>query len=379
MNTHRSVVKRHVLVLGGAGYIGSHAALALDAAGYRVSVLDNLSTGFRSAVPAHMAFYEGDIGDTAFLSSVLGTGRFDAIMHFAASLIVPESVADPLKYYHNNTAKSVGVIAAAVAAGVPNIVFSSTAAVYGVPDHVPITENAATRPINPSGASKLMIERILEDTAAAHALRFAVLRYFNVAGADPDGRTGQSTAGATHLVKVVAEHLMGRRPIVDVFGTDFDTPDGTGVRDYIHVSDLADLHVRALDHLLAGGANLTANCGYGHGFSVREVISAAERVSGRRIRVSEAPRRAGDPAELIADTALIKAQFGWSARFDDLETIILHALRWEEKCGAKQVLESRAAGDRPIMFQKPDAPVPTTTAQGQVSGADRDGGRVGIN
>jgi UDP-glucose 4-epimerase len=215
-----------------------------------------------------------------YLATVLRKGRFDAIMHFAASLIVPESVSNPLKYYHNNTSKSIGVIAAAVEAGVPHIVFSSTAAVYGVPDQVPISETAQTRPINPYGASKLMIEQVLADTAKAHPLGFAVLRYFNVAGADPEGRAGQSTAGATHLIKVVAEHLMGKRAKVDVYGSDFDTPDGTGVRDYIHVSDLADLHVKALDHLIAGGGNLTANCGYGHGFSVLEVIRAASKSAG---------------------------------------------------------------------------------------------------
>jgi UDP-glucose 4-epimerase len=297
---------------------------------------------------------------------VLKTGRFDAIMHFAASLIVPESVSNPLKYYHNNTAKSVGVIAAAVEAGVPHIVFSSTAAVYGVPDHVPIAEDAATRPINPYGSSKLMIERILADTAAAHPLHYAVLRYFNVAGADPAGRAGQSTAGATHLIKVVAEHLMGERAAVDVFGSDFETPDGTGVRDYIHVSDLADLHVRALDHLVRGGESLIANCGYGHGFSVREVIDAAERVSGARVKVRQAPRRAGDPAELIADSTLAQKLFGWSPRFDDLETIIRHALQWEERCAAKRAL-IRAGTDRPALFGNEPKPVIPAVAARQVA------------
>ncbi len=330
MNSHQSFARRRVLVLGGAGYIGSHAVLALEAAGYQVTVLDNLSTGFRSAVPSHVIFHEADIGDQDYLATVLRKGRFDAIMHFAASLIVPESVSDPLKYYHNNTSKSIGVIAAAVEAGVPHLVFSSTAAVYGVPDQVPIAETAETRPINPYGTSKLMIEQVIADTAKAHPLGYAVLRYFNVAGADPDGRAGQSTAGATHLIKVVAEHLMGKRAKVDVYGSDFDTADGTGVRDYIHVSDLADLHVKALDHLVAGGDNLTANCGYGHGFSVLEVVRAAEQVSGRRVNVHKAPRRAGDPAELVADASLIGGKLGWRPRFDDLKTIIRHALAWEE-------------------------------------------------
>ena len=348
MNAHQPIGLRRVLVLGGAGYIGSHAVLALDAAGYRVSVLDNLSTGFRSAVPSHVPFIEGDIGDTRLLDAVLKDGKYDAIMHFAASLIVPESVSEPLKYYHNNTAKSLGVIAAAVKAGVRNIVFSSTAAVYGNPDAVPIPETANTNPINPYGASKLMIERILADAAIAHPLRYSVLRYFNVAGADPAGRAGQSTDGATHLVKVISEHLMGRRPEVMVFGTDFDTADGTGVRDYIHVSDLADLHVRALDRLLKGGSNLVANCGYGHGFSVRQVIEAAERVSGRKVVVREAPRRQGDPAELVADSSLAKAEFGWTPRFDDLEAIVRDALRWEEKLAVEATAKADA-DTRPIM------------------------------
>jgi len=337
MNTHAAIARRRVLVLGGAGYIGSHAVLALEAAGYQVTVMDNLSTGLRSAVPSHITFHEADIGDRDYLATVLRKGRFDAIMHFAASLIVPESVADPLKYYHNNTGKSIGVVAAAVEAGVPHLVFSSTAAVYGVPDRVPIVESAETLPINPYGASKLMIEQVLADTAKAHPLSFSVLRYFNVAGADPDGRAGQSTAGATHLIKVVAEHLMGKRAKVDVYGSDFDTPDGTGVRDYIHVSDLADLHVEALNHLVGGGENLTANCGYGHGFSVLEVVRAAEQVSGRRVNVKKAPRRAGDPAELVADASLIRDKFDWVPRFDDLKTIIGHALAWERNRADRKV------------------------------------------
>jgi len=323
------MIDRKILVLGGAGYIGSHVVIALKAAGHRVSVLDDLSSGFRSAIPHDVDFHEGEIGNEKLLGEVLRVGQFDAIMHFAGSLIVPESVVDPLKYYQDNTCDSVNVIRAAVAAKVSSFVFSSTAAVYGVPTVIPVDEQAETRPVNPYGASKLMVERILADTAAAHSLRFAALRYFNVAGADPDGRAGQSTEGATHLIKIVAEHLAGRRGAVKIFGSDFETRDGTGVRDYIHVTDLADVHVKALEHLLSGGDNLVANCGYGHGFSVREVITAAEKVSGRRIMTEDAPRRLGDPAELVADAAFARKVLGWTPRFNDLDLIISHALRWE--------------------------------------------------
>ncbi|HXH00069.1 MAG TPA: UDP-glucose 4-epimerase GalE [Sphingomicrobium sp.] len=324
-----STPARHVLVLGGAGYIGSHAVLALKGAGYRVSVVDDLSTGFRSAVPAHVRFHQGDIGDLAFIEEVFGSEKIDAIMHFAGSLIVPESVTHPLKYYHNNSCKTHGLIGASLTAGIEHFVFSSTAAVYGTPDTVPISESAPTRPINPYGSSKLIIEWMLRDVAAVHPLRFAALRYFNVAGADSSGRAGQSTAGATHLIKVAAEHVVGRRPSVQIFGSDFATPDGTGVRDYIHVSDLADVHVRALDYLMDGGESLIANCGYGHGFSVKEVLRVTERVAGQPLIAEMVDRRAGDPAMLVADPALIKSRLGWQARYDDLETIVRHALEWE--------------------------------------------------
>jgi len=322
---------RHVLVLGGAGYIGSHAVLALEAAGYRVSVVDDLSSGFRSAVPSGVSFHEGDIGDLHFVEALFRSERIDAVMHFAGSLIVPESVADPLKYYHNNSCKTHGLIAACLAAGIEHFVFSSTAAVYGIPDTVPVAESAPTRPINPYGSSKLVIEWMLRDVAAVHPLRFAALRYFNVAGADPDGRAGQSTAGATHLIKVAVEHVLGRRDSVQIFGSDFPTPDGTGVRDYIHVSDLADVHVRVLDYLLAGGESIIANCGYGRGFSVKDVLSMTERVAGTRMVTELVERRAGDPAMLVADPSLIESTLGWRARYNDLQMIVRHALEWERR------------------------------------------------
>src|SRR6478736_980771 len=301
-----------VLVTGGAGYIGSHAVLALRDRGWPVAVIDNLTTGFRFAVPEGVPFYEGDIADTELLARICAEQGIRAVMHFAGSIIVPESVENPLKYYHNNTVKSRALIEAAVTAGVPHFIFSSTAATYGVPEISPVTEDSPKQPINPYGWSKLMTERMLADTAAAHPLNFCALRYFNVAGADPHGRSGQSTAGATHLIKVAVEAALGKRDSVAVFGTDYDTPDGTGVRDYIHVSDLAAAHVLALEALVAApDRSLTMNCGYGRGFSVLEVIEAVDRVNKLRLERRIEGRRAGDPGALISDPSRIKATLPW--------------------------------------------------------------------
>ncbi len=326
--------KPSVLVTGGAGYIGSHAVLALLDAGWPVAVIDNLTTGFRFAVPDGVALYEGDIEDGDLLARIfaeLGTG---AIMHFAGSIVVPESVENPLKYYHNNTAKSRALIEAAVTAGVPHFIFSSTAATYGVPDVSPVREDTPQQPINPYGWSKLMTEQMLGDVAAAHPINFCALRYFNVAGADPEARSGQSTAGATHLIKVAVEAALGKRDHVSVFGTDYDTPDGTGVRDYIHVSDLAAAHVLALEALIEQPErSLTMNCGYGRGFSVLEVLDAVDRVTNMTIDRRNEPRRAGDPASLISDPSRIRATLPWQPQHDDLDTIIGHALAWERKLG----------------------------------------------
>ena len=320
-----------VLVTGGAGYIGSHAVLALRDAGRRVAVIDNLSTGFRFAVPSDVPFYQGDIQDQELLAGIFAEERIGAVMHFAGSIVVPESVEKPLFYYHNNTVKSRALIEAAVDAGVRHFIFSSTAAAYGVPEVSPVTEDTPRAPINPYGWSKLMTEQMLADTSAAHPINHCALRYFNVAGADPRGRTGQSTAGATHLIKVAVEAL-GKRDHVQVFGTDFDTPDGTGVRDYIHVSDLAAAHVLALDALIAEPTrSLTMNCGYGRGFSVTEVLDAVDRVTNQRIERIMAPRRAGDPASLISDPSRIRAILPWQPQYADLDTIIAHALQWERK------------------------------------------------
>ncbi|MBB4614351.1 UDP-glucose 4-epimerase GalE [Novosphingobium taihuense] len=323
-----------VLVTGGAGYIGSHAVLALKDAGYSVAVIDNLTTGFRFAVPDGVAFYEGDIEDGALLARIFAEQGIRAVMHFAGSIIVPESVENPLKYYHNNTAKSRALIAAAVAAGVPHFIFSSTAATYGIPEVSPVTEDSPKLPINPYGMSKLMTETMLADVAAAHPLNYCVLRYFNVAGADPEARTGQSTAGATHLIKVAVEAALGKRASVGVFGTDFATHDGTGVRDYIHVSDLAAAHVLALEALIASPTqSLTMNCGYGRGFSVLDVLDAVDRVTNRKIVRELQGRRAGDPDSLISDNSRIKATLPWQPKYADLDTIVAHALAWERRLG----------------------------------------------
>jgi UDP-glucose 4-epimerase len=321
-----------VLVTGGAGYIGSHAVLALKDAGWPVSVIDNLSTGFRFAVPDDVPLYEGDIADAALLARIFAEQNVRAVMHFAGSVIVPESVENPLKYYRNNTANSRTLIEAAVTAGVPHFIFSSTAATYGVPDVSPVHEDSPRVPINPYGMSKLMTEIMLGDVARAHPLNFCALRYFNVAGADPQARTGQSTAGATHLIKVAVEAALGKRAGVEVYGTDYATPDGTGVRDYIHVSDLAAAHVLALEALLEQpDRSLTMNCGYGRGFSVLEVLDAVDRVTNRTIARTLSPRRAGDPDSLISDNARIKATLPWVPEHADLDTIVRHALTWERK------------------------------------------------
>lgn len=328
------ITKPPVLVTGGAGYIGSHAVLALTDAGWSVTVIDNLSTGFKWAVPEGVAFYQGDIEDDALLATIFAEQGIRAIMHFAGSIIVPESVTDPLKYYHNNTAKSRALIAAAVKAGVPHFIFSSTAATYGAPEVSPVTEDTPCVPINPYGMSKLMTEAMLADVSHAHPLNHCALRYFNVAGADPLARTGQSTAGATHLIKVAVEAALGKRAHVGVFGTDYATPDGTGVRDYIHVSDLATAHVLALEALIAEPTrSLTMNCGYGRGFSVLEVLDAVDRVTNMKITRKVEGRRLGDSDSLISDNRRIKATLPWVPKYADLDTIVQHALAWERKLG----------------------------------------------
>ena len=331
--------KGSVLVTGGAGYIGSHAVLALLDASWDVVVIDNLVTGFAWAVDPRATLVQANIEDDAAVRSALRDHQVRAVMHFAGSVVVPESVSDPLKYYRNNTVASRALIESAVACAVPHFIFSSTAATYGIPEAVPVREDMPTRPINPYGMSKLMTEAMLRDVAAAHPMNFCALRYFNVAGADPQGRSGQSTAGATHLIKVAVEAATGKRDGVRIFGTDFATPDGTGVRDYIHVSDLAAAHVHALDNLIAAPADShIMNAGYGRGYSVNDVLDAVDRVTNRTIERRYEGRRAGDPDALIADNSAILATLPWRPALDDLDTIVTHALAWERQ------LSERATG-----------------------------------
>jgi len=322
--------KPTVLVTGGAGYIGSHAVLALQDAGWPVVVLDDLSSGSREAVPGAVAFHQGDVANRELVERIVDEQRIGAIMHFAGSIVVPESVENPLKYYANNTLASHALIGAAVAAGVKHILFSSTAAVYGAPERVPISEEDPKQPINPYGASKLMTERMLDDASAAHGFNYGALRYFNVAGADPQARAGQMGKGSTHLIKVAVEAAVGKRPHVAVYGTDYPTPDGTCVRDYIHVSDLAAAHVAALEWLIdEPGDNLVLNCGYGQGMSVLEVLDAVDRANGRPLSRELEGRRAGDPPMLVAANARLLATLDWRPAYANIDTIVGDALKWE--------------------------------------------------
>lgn len=319
-----------VLVTGGAGYIGSHMVWRLLDAGEDVVVMDRLSTGFRWAVPPAARFYLGDIADEALLQKIFAENDIDAIIHFAGSAVVPMSIEDPLAYYENNTGKTRILMSAAVRAGIRHFVFSSTAAVYGPqPTDKPVAEGAPLLPESPYGQSKLMSELMLRDAAAAYDFRYVALRYFNVAGADPKGRAGQSTEGATHLIKVACEAALGHRHQVDIYGTDYPTHDGTGVRDYIHVSDLADAHLMALRHLRSGGRPLVANCGYGLGYSVLDVLNMVMRVHGRAFRIHMAPRRPGDTASVVADATLAHRELGWAPKYNCLETIVRSSLDWE--------------------------------------------------
>ena len=322
--------KASILVTGGAGYIGSHVVRQLGESGEKVVVLDNLGRGFRQAVTAGELIV-GDVGDSALVSRLLVDHRIDTVMHFAAHTIVPESVAQPLKYYGNNTCGTRALLQACIEHQVRNFVFSSTAAVYGMPDQGYADEESPTRPINAYGTSKLMSEWMLRDVAAVNPLRYVALRYFNVAGCDPQGRIGQATVGATLLTKVACEAMVGKRPHVAVFGSDYPTPDGTGVRDYLHVEDLAAAHLNALEYLRGHGKSATLNVGYGHGYSVREVLRMVEKVGGRSLSIREEARRAGDPAYLVARADRIRAQLGWRPRYDDLQAIVTHALTWERK------------------------------------------------
>jgi UDP-glucose 4-epimerase len=318
-----------VLITGGAGYIGSHTVLACRHASRPVVVLDDLSKGHRELVPSDVPFYQGDVGDLGLLAKIFSSHRIAAVIHFAGDIVVPESVSAPLSYYLSNTCKTRSLLQACVDHGIAQFVFSSTAAVYGQPESIPVSETAPTRPANPYGSSKLMVEWILRDAAHAYELRYVALRYFNVAGADPLGRTGQATPGATHLIKIACEVATGKRSEIEIFGDDYDTPDGTCVRDFIHVSDLARAHVSALDYLLNQRESVTLNCGYGRGYSVREVLDAIERVAGKPLPIRMAPRREGDVAALVADASRLRDTFDWVPEHDDLDIILQTALDWE--------------------------------------------------
>ena len=324
---------RKILVTGGAGYIGSHVVRQLGAADEDIVTLDNLSTGFEAAVTAGDLIV-GDTGDASLLERIFGEHDIDTLMHFAAHTIVPESVTDPLKYYGNNTCSSRTLLEAAARHGVKNVVFSSTAAVYGIPEGGRASEDSPTQPINPYGTSKLMTEWMLRDLAAAGGPNYVALRYFNVAGCEPSGTIGQSTPKATLLVKVACEAATGKRPGVAIYGTDYPTPDGTGLRDYIHVEDLATAHLDALAYLRKGGESTVLNCGYGHGYSVRDVLAAVERANDAPLSIAEEPRRAGDPPQLIAVADRVREVLGWTPRFDDLDTIVRTSLAWERKIAA---------------------------------------------
>jgi len=332
-----------VLVTGGAGYIGSHMVQALKEAGESVVVIDNLSTGFADVLPDGVPLLVGDAGDESVVGNAIARHGVESIIHFAGSIVVPDSMRDPLGYYRNNTMTTRSLLNAAVKAGVSRFIFSSTAAVYGNPDQVPVPENAPTRPLSPYGSSKLMTEIMLHDVASAHGMNYVVLRYFNVAGADPLARMGLATVGATHLLKIAVEAATGQRAKIDVFGTDYPTPDGSCIRDFIHVSDLAQAHRAALSYLRGGGGSVTLNCGYGRGYSVLETIEAVRRMSGRNFAVQYAARRPGDIMTMVADTSRMRALFDWTPQYESLDTIAAHALAWEEKLLRERTSDSLAA------------------------------------